>query len=140
MPSAKRADFFRCKQLQEKIGVKVRSFIGLCQSTRTDFLSQTKNSGYPTIFFHSVISRTQTDFLSELLCLTMAGEVLLLNYVTPIFTGLKSAHTDRFLTQTNCRKEGTDFLSDQKSGYTNRFLIYEKKHRSEWAGHYQFDL
>ena len=39
----------------------------------------------------------------------MAGQVPLLDYVTPIFIGLKSTHTVRFFTQTNYRKETSDF-------------------------------
>ena len=35
-------------------------------------------------FYWSVIWRTWPDFLSELLCVTMAGEVPLLDYITPI--------------------------------------------------------
>ena len=85
------------KQLREKVGVKVRFFIGVSQCTQTDFLSQTKHRTYLMIFYRSVIWRTQLDFLSELVCLTMAGEVTLLDYVTRFFIRLKSVHTYLYL-------------------------------------------
>ena len=64
---------FGRKELREKVRVKVQ-------------------------FFISVILRTQPDFLSELLCVTMSGEVPLLDYVTPIFYQTEvSAHRPIFL-------------------------------------------
>ena len=60
-------------------------FIGVILRTRIDFLSQTKHRTYLTIFHRSVIWRTRPGFLLELFCVTMAGEVPLLDYVTPIF-------------------------------------------------------
>ena len=54
---------FCSKELQEKVGVKVRFFIGVSQHTRTDFLLQTKHRTYLTIFYQSVIWHTRPDFL-----------------------------------------------------------------------------
>ena len=59
MPSAHGPIFCR-KELREKVEVKVLFFLGLSQ-------------------------RTRTDFFSELLCVTIAGEFSLLDDVTPIF-------------------------------------------------------
>ena len=84
VPSAHRQIFCR-KQLREKVGVKVRYFIGESQRTRTDFLSQTKHRTYLTIFIGVSFGAHDPIFLSELLCLTMAGKVPLLDYVTSIF-------------------------------------------------------
>ena len=76
MPGA-HGPIFCCKELREKVGVKVR------------FFSRTKSQ------------RTQTDFLSELLCVTIAGDVSLLDDVTPIFYRTEvSAHGRIF-----CRKQ-----------------------------------
>ena len=72
--------------LGKKIGVKVLFFIRLMsQRTRTYFLSQNKHRTNLTIFYRSVIWLTQPNFLMELLCVTMAGEALLLDYITLIF-------------------------------------------------------
>ena len=103
MPSTHRPIFCR-KELREKVGVKVRFFIGVNQRTRADFLSQTKHRTYLTIFFRCVIWHTRLDFLSELLCVTMAGEVTLLDYVTLIFYQTEvSAHEPIFLSKTKNR-------------------------------------
>ena len=96
-----RTRFFVVISSEKKSGVKVRFFIGVNQRTRTDFLSQTKHRTYLTIFYPSVIWRKRPDFLSELLCVTMAGKVPLLDYVTPIFYRTEvSAHGPNF-----CRKQ-----------------------------------
>ena len=72
--SQRRRPIFCRKQLREKIGPT---------------FSRTKNQ------------RTLTDFLSELLCVTIAGEVPLLDDVTPIFYRTEvSAHGPIF-----CRKQ-----------------------------------
>ena len=88
------------KELREKVGVKVRFFLGLSQCTRSIFFffvaSSTEKKSDRT-----KSQRTRTDFLSGLLCVTIAGEVSLLDDVTPIFyrTGV-SAHGLIF-----CRKQ-----------------------------------
>ena len=80
MPSAHGPIFCR-KELREKVGVKVRFFLGLSQRRRTNFCRKQLR-----LFLGPKVSqRTQTNFLSELLCVTIAGEVPLLADVTPIF-------------------------------------------------------
>ena len=118
---------------------KVRFIIGVSQRTRTDFLSQTNHR----IFIGVSFGAPGPILLSELLWLTMPGDVPLLDYVPPIFVGLVSAHTDRFfLPQTNCRKERSDFFSGQKSShmkqFSSRFFVYDKN-RSVCAGHNPHD-
>ena len=63
-------------------------------------------------------------FYQSYCAVTIACYLLLWDYVTVgFFIGPKSAHTDRFLSQTDCLKERSDFLSDQKSAHTNRFSL-----------------
>ena len=75
MSSAHGAIFCR-KELREKVGVMIRFFLGLSQRTRPIFCRKQPRTKS---------QRTRTDFLSELLCVTIAGEVSLLDEVTPIF-------------------------------------------------------
>ena len=74
MPSAHGPIFCR-KELRKNFGVMVRFFLGLSQRT----------SKIRPIFSRTKSQRTRTDFLSELLCVTITGEVSLLVDVTPIF-------------------------------------------------------
>ena len=55
------------KELREKVGVKVRFFLGLSQRRRPICLSQAAPRKS---------QRTRTDFLSELLCVTIAGPIV----------------------------------------------------------------
>ena len=95
MPSAHGLIFCR-KELREKVGDKVRFFIGVSQRTRSDFLSQTKHRLFIAVSFvaHGLI-------FYRSYCVTMTGEVPLLDYVTPIFYPTEvSAHGPTF-----CRKQ-----------------------------------
>ena len=82
MPSAHGPIFCR-KDPREKVGVKV---------TRPIFCRKQLREKIGPILSRTKSQRTQTDFLSELLCVTIAGEVQLLDDITPIF--YRSAHTD----------------------------------------------
>ena len=108
--------FFVISSSKKKLGVKVSFFIGLSQHTRTDFLSQTKHRTYLVChdFYWSVIWRTRPDFQSESLCLTMAGEASLLDYVTLIF----------FRTEVNAH--GLIFIADKLSERKVQFFIGPK--------------
>ena len=99
MPSAHRP-IFCCKDLREKIRVKVRFFIGVSQRTWTDFLSQTKHRTY--FFYRNFIWRTWPNFLSELLCCDnhqngRRGPIVGLHHTDQFFIGPKvSAHKPIF--------------------------------------------
>ena len=84
MPSAHGPIFCR-KELREKVGVKVRFFSRTESAQMTDFLSQAALRKNRTDFSRTKSQRKRIDFLSELLCVTIAGEVSLLDDVTPIF-------------------------------------------------------
>ena len=92
---------FCLKDLREKVGVEVRFFLELSQHRQPIFCrKQLREKVCPT--FSRINSQcTPTDFLSELLCVTIAGEVPLLDDVTPIFYRTEvSAHGPIF-----CRKQ-----------------------------------
>ena len=84
MPSAHGPIFCR-KELREKVGEKVRFFLGLSQRRRPIFCHKQLRENIGPTFSRTKSQRTRTDFLSELLCVTIAGEVPLLDDVTPIF-------------------------------------------------------
>ena len=115
MPSAHRP-IFCSEELREKVGVKVRLFLGLSQCT-------------------------MTDFLSELLCVTIACEVPLLDDITPIFYRTEvSVHGPIFcrkqlretigaiLYRSKSQRTQTDFPSDFSPRQKNRSVC--AKHRS----------
>ena len=88
MPSA----HGRIKGAPRKSRSECPIFIGVSQRTRTNFIADI-TTDLPYNFYRSVIWRTRSDFLSKLLCVTMAGEVPLLVYVSahgPIFTQTKN--------------------------------------------------
>ena len=105
----------------------------------TDFLSQTGPRKNRTDFF-SDQKLTHTDrFLSELLCVTIIGDVPLLDDVTPIFSRTEvSAHGTIFcrkqlrekigaiLYRSKSQRTRTDFHSD---------FLSSTKNRSVCAGH-----
>ena len=100
MPSNHGAIFCR-KELREKVRVKVRFFLGLSQRTRPIFCRKQLREKIGPIFSQTKSQPTRTDFLSELLCVTIAGEVSLLDDVTLIFYQTEvSAHGPIF-----CRKQ-----------------------------------
>ena len=111
-------DRFCRKELGEKVGVKVRFFIGVSQRTH-----HRQNIGPTLRFYRSVIWCTRPDFLSELLCVTMAGKVPLLDYVTPMFYRTEvSAHGS------SSEKKSARYFIGQKSAHWNRFSrLYDKK-------------
>ena len=113
MPSAHGPIFCR-KELREEVGAKVRFFLGLSQRTRPIFCRKQLREKIGPIFSRTKSQRTRTDFLSELLCVTIIGEVLLLDDVTPIFLGLKSAHTERFFVVSNSEKRSERFYIGAK--------------------------
>ena len=91
------------------------------------------------IFSRTKSQRTRTDFLSELLCVTIIGEVLLLDDVTPIFSRTEvNAHGPIFcrkqlrekigaiLYRSKSQRTRTDFRSD---------FLSTTKNRSVCAGH-----
>ena len=95
------------KELRQKVGVKVRFFLGLSQRTRTDLLSYLKQlrENIGPIFSRTKSQRTRTDFLSELLCVTIAGEVPLFDDVTPIFYWTKVSGHGPIFYRKQLRKE-----------------------------------
>ena len=100
MPRAHGPIFCR-KELREKVGVKVRFFLGLSQRKRLTFCRKQLREKIGPIFSRTKSQRTRTDFLSELLCVTIAGKLSLLDDVTPIFYRTEvSAHGPIF-----CRKQ-----------------------------------
>ena len=135
IPSAHGPIFCR-KELREKVGVKVRFFLG--QSQRIFCCKQLREKMGPTLS-RTKSQRTRTDLLSELLCVTIAGEVPLLDDVTPIFYRTEvSAHGPIFcrkqlqeiiraiLYRSKSQRTRTDFHSDYLS---------TRKNRSTCAGH-----
>ena len=84
--------FFCRKELREKVGVKVRFFLGLSQRIRPIFCRKQLREKIGPIFTRTKSQRTRTDFLSEILCVTIAGEVSLLDDVTPIFSLTEVSH------------------------------------------------
>ena len=66
---------------------------------------------------------------------TMAGEVQLLAYVTPIFIGPKSAHTDWFFIIDKLLEGKVQLFSDQMSAHT--LILSTIKNRSVFAGQYK---
>ena len=87
----------------------------------TDFLSQAAPRKNRT-----KSQRTRTDFLSELLCVTIAGEVQLLYDVTP-----KSAHMDRYFVVSSSKKRSERFYIGAKAStheqiFTPIFCLGEK--------------
>ena len=100
MPSA-HGLIFCCKELGEKVRVKVPFFIGVISTHGPTFYRRQNIGPILRFFYRSVIWCTRLDFLLELLCVTMAGEVPLLDYVTLIFYMTEvSAHGPIF-----CRKQ-----------------------------------
>ena len=83
--SSSHGPIFCRKELREKVGVKVRFFLGLSQRRRPIFCRKQLREKIGPTFSRTKSQRTRTDFLSELLCVTIAGEVPLLGDVTPIF-------------------------------------------------------
>ena len=137
MPSAHGAIFCR-KELREKVRVKVRFFLRLSQRTRPFFLSQAAPRKNRIDFFSDQKSAYTDRFLSELLCVTIIGEVPLLDDVTPIFLGLKSAHTDRFFVVSNSEKRSERFYMGAKVSayepiFTPIFGLRQKSVRVRWA-------
>ena len=141
MPSAK-GPIFCHKELREQVGVKVRFFLGLSQRRRPIFCRKQLREKIGPICSRTKSQRTRTDFLSELLCVTIAGEVSLLDDVTPIFYRTEvSAHGPIFgrmqlrekigaiLYRSKSQRTRTDFRSD--------FLSTIKKNRSVCPAHYQ---
>ena len=131
MPSAHGPIFCR-KELRENVGVKVRFFLGLSQRKRPTFCRKQLREKIGPIFSRTKSQRTRTDFLSELLCVTIAGEVSLLDDVTPIFYRTEvSAHGPIFCRKQLREKIGAILISEQKSAHTNRFslrfFVYDKK-------------
>ena len=121
------------KELREKVGVKVRFFLGLSQRKRPTFCRKQLREKIGPIFSRTKSQRTRTDFLSELLCVTIAGEVSLLDDVTQIFYQTEvSAHGPTFsrkqlrekiraiLYRSKSQHTRTDFHSDFLSTIKNR--------------------
>ena len=75
------------------------------------------------------LAHTPWFFHQSYCAVTMTGEVSLLDYITPIFIGLKSVRTNQFF-NANCWKERSDFSSDQNSAnnyrFSLKFFVYDK--------------
>ena len=113
-------DFCR-KELREKVGV--------------EFLSEWVNAHGPTFY-----RRQNIDFLSELLCVTITGEVSLLMYVTPIFYRTElNARGPIFCRKQLREKIGPSFYRTKsqrtRTDFHSEFLS-TIKNRSVCAGHY----
>ena len=132
MPSAHGPIFCR-KELREKVGVKVRFFLGMSQRKRPTFCRKQLREKIGPIFSRTKSQRTRTDFLSELFCVTIAGEVSLLDDVTPTFYRTEvNAHGPIFcrkqlrekigaiLHRSKSQRTRTDFHSDFLSTIKNR--------------------
>ena len=132
MPSAHGPIFCR-KELREKVGVKVRFFLGLSQRKRPTFCRKQLREKIGPIISRTKSQHTRTDFLSELLCVTIAGEVSLFDDITPIFYRTEvSAHGPIFfrkqlrekigaiLYRSKSQRTRTDFHSDFLSTIKNR--------------------
>ena len=116
------------KELREK----VRYFIIVSQRTWTNFISQTNHRIYLTIFHESVIWRTQPNFLSEPFCVTMAGEVPLLDYVKPIFHRTDVRVQEQIFCYKQLRENSDQFLigpkvSRHKPIFTLIYCLGQKK-------------
>ena len=109
MPSA-HGPIFCPKKLQEKVGVKVRFFIGVSQRTWTDFLSQTKHQTYHRIFYRSVIWRTRRGVLSELLCCD---------------NGWRGSSTSR--AEWDGYSDGLPLRRERPAAFSLGFFVYDKK-------------
>ena len=133
MPSAQGPSFCR-KQLREKVGVKVRYFIGV--SAHGPILYCRQKIGPTERLFIGVSFGAYCPIFDRSWCaVIMTGEVPSLDYVTPIFfIGLKSAPADRVFMADKLSEEKVRFLSDQKSAHTNpfsfRFILTTIKNRS----------
>ena len=141
MPSAHGPIFCR-KEPREKVEVKVRFFLGLSQRTRPIFCRKQLREKIRPILSRTKSQRTRTDFLSELLYVTIAVEVQLLDDVTPIFYRTEvNAHGPIFcrkqlrekigaiLYRSKSQRTRTDFHSD---------FLSARKNRSVCAGHYTY--
>ena len=134
MPSAHGPIFCR-NELREKVGAKVRFFLGMSQRTCRKQLREKIGP----IFSRTKSQRKRTDFLSQLLCVTIIGEVPLLDDVTPIFSRSEvSAHGPIF-----CRKQLREKISAilyrcksqrTRTDFHSDFLS-TTKNRSVCAGH-----
>ena len=118
MPSAHGPIFCR-KEFREKDRVKVQFY----WSESLHFLSQTKHRTYLTIFYRECHLAHTTRFLPEL---TMAGEVPLLDYVTPIFYQTEVSAQGPIFCRTRSQRTQTDFHSD---------YVSMTKNQSVCAGH-----
>ena len=139
MPSAHGPIFCR-KELREKVGVKVRFFLGLSQRRRPIFCRKQLREKFGPTFSRTKSQRTRTDFSSELLCVTIAGEVSLLDDVTPIFYRTEvNAHGPIF-----CHKQLLEIIGEilyrSKSQHTqtdfHSDFLSTTKNWSVCAGHY----
>ena len=138
MPSAHGPVFCR-KELREKVGSKVRFFLGPSQRTRPIFCRKQLREKIGPIFSRTKGQRTRTDFLSELLCVTIIGEVPLLDDVTPIFSRTEvSAHGPIFCRKQLREKIGAILYLSKSQRTRNDFhsdFLSTTKNRSVCAGH-----
>ena len=142
VPSAHGPIFCR-KELRELlVGVKVRFFLGPSQRKRLTFCRKQLREKIGLIFSRTKSQRTRTYFSSELLCVTIAGEVSLLDDVTLIFYWTEvSAHGPIFcrkqlqekigaiLYRSKCQRTRTDFHSDFLSTIKNQSVCAGHKYQ-----------
>ena len=138
MPSAHGLIFCR-KELREKVGAN-RFFLGLSQRTRPIFCCKQLREKIGPIFSRTKSQCTRTDFLSELLCVTIIGEVLLLDDVTPIFSRTEvSPHGPIFCRKQLREKIGAILYRSKSQRTPTNFhsnFLSTTKNRSLCAGYY----
>ena len=126
------------KELREKVGVKVRFFLGLSQHKQPTFCRKQLREKIRPIFSRTKSQCTRTDFLSELLCVKIAGEVSLLDDVTPIFYWTEvSAHGPIFCRKQLREKIGANLYrsKSQREPIFTPIFLSTIKNRSMCAGH-----
>ena len=133
---------FCLKDIREKVGVEVRFFLELSQHRQPIFCRKQLREKVGPTFSRTNSQRTPTYFLSELLCVTIAGEVPLLDDVTPILYRTEvSAHGPIF-----CRKQLREIIGAilyrsksqcTRTDFHSNFLS-TTKNRSVCAGHKWF--
>ena len=93
--------FFVVRSSEKKLERRSDFFLGLSQRRRPIFCCKQLREKIGPTFSRTKSQRTRIDFLLELLCVTIAGEVPLLDDVTPSFYRTEvSAHGPIF-----CRKQ-----------------------------------
>ena len=114
MPSAHVPIFCR-KELREKVGVKVRFFLGLSQRRRPIFCHKQLWGKNRTDFFWDLKSAHKDwFFIGAIVCdINRRGPIVGWRH-SDYFLGLKSAHTDRFFVVSRSKKTSERFFIGAK--------------------------